>query len=128
MGALASQAGRKLRRLAAEFQSGTMAGKTDDLNVMPGNAMAQPRSNGLHSGLLRSKTGRQTLGGIWLPQTVPDFGWREYPLKKTVTKTLDSGFDAIHLRDVNSCAYNHLRLCSKVSYRVLIKSKVYLIF
>jgi hypothetical protein len=127
MGALASQTGRKLRRLAAEFQSGTLTGKSDYLHVTPGDSVAQTCSNGLHSSLLCGKTGSQTLSGIWLPQTVPDLGWGEDPLKETVTKALYGSSNAVNLSDVNSCTYNHLRPLAKVSYRILINSKVCLI-
>jgi hypothetical protein len=119
MSALAAESRGKLRRPSVKFQHRALAGKPNDLNILPGNAVAQAGSNGLHAGFLGSKAGRQALSGIGLARTVPDLRGSEYTPQKTVAKALYGSLNAIHFDDVNSRPYNHLGLIAKVSYRWL---------
>jgi len=125
--ALAAQSRGELCRFAMELQNWTLAGQPNDLNVVPGNAMAQAGANGLHSGFFGGKAGRQALSGVGLAHTVPDLRGSEHPTQKTVAKALQGGLNPVYLTDVNSSPYNHLGLYAKVSYRWLCVSKPRLI-
>jgi hypothetical protein len=123
MSALAAESRGKFRRPAVKLQNWTLPGQAKNLNIVPGNPMAQAGADGLHSGFLGGKAGRQTLSGVRLAHTVPDLSRCEYPMQKTVAKALHGGLNPAYFTDVNSSPYNHLGLYAKVSYRWLRLSK-----
>jgi hypothetical protein len=128
MSALAAESRGKLCRLAVKLQYGTLAGQPQDLNILPGNAVAQPGPNGFHSGFLGGEAGCQTLCGIGFAHAVAYLSGSKDTLKKAVTKALDSAPYPVYLSDVNPSPYNHLGLYAKVSYRWLQASKAGLIY
>src|SRR5689334_10370970 len=115
MGTLAAESRGKLCRLAVKFQNGTLAGHAKRFHILPGNAVAQPGTDGLHSGFLGGKAGGQALRGIVLAHAVADLSGGEYALEKTRAKTLHGGLDPPHFGDVNPSPYYHLRPHAKVS-------------
>jgi hypothetical protein len=127
MSALAAEPRGELCGLTVKLQNWTLAGQPQDLNIVPGNAMAQASANGLHSGFLGGKAGRQTLCGVGLAHTVPDLRRGKHPTQKAIAKALQGGLNPVYLTDVNSSPYNHLALYAKVSYRWLCVSKPSLI-
>jgi hypothetical protein len=128
MSPLASKPRSELRRLSVKLQNWTLPRQANNLNVLPSYAVAQPGSYGLHSGFLGGKAGRQTLSGVGFAHAIPDFGGGEDTVQKSVTKALYGTLNPAHFGDVNSCPYNHLGLCAKVSYRWLCASKPKLIY
>ena len=127
MCALAAQSSCELCGLAVKLQNWTLARQAKDLNIVPGNAVAQPGPDRLHPGLLGGKAGCQTLRGVRFAHAVSDLGGSENTLKKTRAKALYSGLNPVYFSDVNSSPYNHLGLYAKVSYRSLRVSKPSLI-
>jgi hypothetical protein len=111
-----------------KLQHWALAGQPDYLDILPSYAVAQPGTDGLHSGFLGGKAGCQALCGVGFAHAIPDLSRGEDTPQKSVTKALDGGLNAADLGDVNSCPYNHLGLPAKVSYRSLRASKPSLIY
>src|SRR5579859_3212105 len=86
--ALAAEAVGVLKGLAAEAQGGALAGQADDLNVLPGDAVAQAGADGLETGLFGGKAGGQAFGRVGPGQAVAQLSRGEDPVKKTVSKAL----------------------------------------
>jgi hypothetical protein len=128
MSAFAAESRGKVRRLAVKLQFRTLSGKPDDLNILPGHAVAQPGSDGLHSGLLGGEAGGQALRGVGLGHAVSQLGGSENALEKTLTKALYGSLNPLHFSDVNPSPYNHLALYAKVSYGRVPASKTGLIY
>jgi len=118
MRALAAQSSGELCRLAIKFQNGTLAGQAKHFDILPGNAVAQPGADGLHSGFLGGKAGGQALRGIGLAHAIADLSGGEDAPEKTLAKTLHGGLDPRHFADVNPCPYYNLGPHAKVSYRL----------
>src|SRR4051812_16079742 len=74
MTALAAESRGELRRLAMKLQNWTLPRQANDLDILPGYAVAQPGTDGLHSGFLGGKAGRQTLCGVGFAHAIPDLG------------------------------------------------------
>jgi cold shock protein len=124
MNALAAEAIRVLERFAGEADRGALAGEADDLDIVPGDAVAQAGADGFEASLLGGKAGGQTFSCVRLAQTVVQLLRGENPGKKTLPKALHGGLDAVNFSDVNSCAYNHLARSAKAAHAWLQDSKV----
>src|SRR6266853_6017517 len=108
MCALATESLGKLRRFTAKFQNRTLPGHAQHLHILPGDPVAQAGTDGLHSGLLGGKAGRQTFSGIDLAHAVTDLRRGEDTLEESVAKTLHGGLYPPHFGDVNPSPYYHL--------------------
>jgi len=127
MDALAAEAVGVFQGLAGEANGGALAGETDDLDVVPGDAVAQAGSDGLEAGFFGGKAGGQAFGGVGLGQAIAELFRGKNTAKEALPKALYGGLDPGDFGDVNSCAYNHLRRYAKVSYLLGFDSKVTLI-
>jgi hypothetical protein len=118
MRSLAPQASSKLGELSGKSKGRPATRLSNDLKVVPCDAMAQAGSNGLHSRLFGSKASRQTLGSIRLGSAVAYLFGGKNAVQEAVTKALYGSPDPGHLSQVNSCAYNHLRRSPKYHNRL----------
>src|SRR5262249_28600305 len=108
VGSGAAETRCELGGLTAEAQLGALPRNPHYLHVLPGYAMAQAGTDGLHGCLFGGKPGRQALLWIRLTGAVMNLRRRKNPFEEALSKALYHSLDPGHLGNINSRTYNHL--------------------
>lgn len=92
---------------SGEMEGGTLAGKTADFQLLPGNAVLDAGAQGLGGGFFRGESGGKAFGGVGFGAAVVDFGGREDAAEEAVAVALHGARDARHFNEIDPGAHQH---------------------